>query len=76
MNWIDIELADNGIIVRDGEGVSVFKSDEENEAIGREILAVMSHEGACKARVLIETKEVKEVEVEGGWRLGEPDKRG
>lgn len=74
----ELEMAENGIIWRADDFVSVAKDDEEAQFIGSELISQIDYWQANKVKITIEVIEdcrYPRKEDESGWELGEKDVR-
>jgi hypothetical protein len=72
----ELEIAENGIIWRNDDFVSVAKEDEENQFIGSELISQINYWQANKVKITIEVIEdcqYPRKENESGLILGEKD---
>lgn len=65
----ELEMAENGIIWRADDFVSVAKDDEERQFIGSELIEQMNYWQANKVKITVEVINT-EKEDKSGWKLG------
>lgn len=72
----ELEMAENGIIWRADDFVSVAKDDEQSQFIGSELISQIDYWQANKVKITIEVIEdcqYPKKEDESDWILGEKD---
>lgn len=72
----ELEMAENGIIWRSDDFVSVAKDDEERQFVGSELIEQINYWQANKVKITIEVIEdcqYPRKEDKSEWELGEKD---